>query len=141
MDFDVVCSSAGTGGTLAGIIEASDPSQKILGFPALKGDFLKKDICKFVTKENWELITDYHFGGYAKVTESLVNFINNFKDKTGVPLDPVYTGKLLYGIIDLVQRDYFSPGTKILAIHSGGLQGIEGMNLVLKKKNLPLLKV
>ncbi|SHI96380.1 1-aminocyclopropane-1-carboxylate deaminase [Arenibacter nanhaiticus] len=140
-DFDVICSSAGTGGTLAGIIEASDPSQRILGFPALKGDFLKKDICKFVTKENWQLITDYHFGGYAKVSESLVNFINNFKDKTGVPLDPVYTGKLLYGIIDLVQRDYFSPGTKILAIHSGGLQGIQGMNLVLKKKNLPLLKV
>ncbi len=139
--FNVICSSVGTGGTLAGIINSSLRNQRIIGFPSLKGDFLRKDICNFTTKENWEINTDYHFGGYAKVSETLIDFINYFKEKTHIPTDPVYTGKLLYGILDLVKNDYFKPGTKILAIHSGGLQGIAGMNLVLKKKNLPLIKV
>lgn len=140
-DFNVLCSSVGTGGTLAGIINSSLHYQRIIGFPSLKGDFLKKDIRNFTAKENWEINTDYHFGGYAKVSEALIGFINYFKDKTNIPTDPIYTGKLLYGILDLVKNDYFKPGTKILAIHSGGLQGIAGMNLVLKKKNLPLIKV
>jgi len=140
-DFNVLCSSVGTGGTLAGIINSSLHYQRIIGFPSLKGDFLKKDIRNFTAKENWEINTNYHFGGYAKVSEALIGFINYFKDKTNIPTDPIYTGKLLYGILDLVKNDYFKPGTKILAIHSGGLQGITGMNLVLKKKNLPLIKV
>ncbi|WP_111624892.1 1-aminocyclopropane-1-carboxylate deaminase/D-cysteine desulfhydrase [Arenibacter echinorum] len=140
-DFDVLCSSVGTGGTLAGIINSSLHYQSVIGFPSLKGDFLKKDIRNFTAKENWEINTDYHFGGYAKVSEALIEFINYFKEKTNIPTDPVYTGKLLYGILDLVKNDYFKPGTKILAIHSGGLQGIAGMNLILKKKNLPLIKV
>lgn len=139
--FNVICSSVGTGGTLAGIINSSLPNQRIIGFPSLKGDFLRKDICNFTTKENWEINTDYHFGGYAKVSDTLINFVNCFKEKTHIPTDPIYTGKLLYGILDLVKIDYFKPGTNILAIHSGGLQGITGMNLVLKKKNLPLINV
>ena len=138
-DFDVVSCAVGTGGTIAGIIDSSHVSQYILGFPALKGDFLKKDICKFARKRNWGLQTDYHFGGYAKVDSKLINFINDFNRGTGIPLDPVYTGKLLFGILDLVRKDHFSPMTRILAVHTGGLQGITGMNLILKKKNLPLL--
>jgi len=138
-DFDIICCAVGTGGTIAGIIDSSHASRYILGFPALKGDFLKKDICRFVGKRNWELLTDYHFGGYAKVDSELINFINDFKQKTGIPLDPIYTGKLLFGILDLVGKDRFPPMTRILAIHTGGLQGIAGMNLILKKKNLPLL--
>ena len=130
-DFDVVSCAVGTGGTIAGIIDSSHASQYILGFPALKGDFLKKDICKFVRKRNWELQTDYHFGGYAKVDSKLINFINDFNRGTGIPLDPVYTGKLLFGILDLVRKDHFSPMTRILAVHTGGLQGITGMNLIL----------
>ncbi len=140
-DFNVICSSVGTGGTIAGIINAAQENQKVIGFPSLKGDFLKKDICNFVTKENWELNLDYHFGGYAKVSKELIAFINDFKEMTGIPTDPIYTGKLLFGILDLVKQDYFDAGIKILAVHTGGLQGVEGMNLVLKKKNLPLIKV
>lgn len=140
-DFNVICSSVGTGGTIAGIINASQENQQVIGFPSLKGDFLKKDICNFVAKENWELNLNYHFGGYAKVSKELIDFINHFKEMTNIPTDPIYTGKLLYGILDLVKQDYFAPGTKILAVHTGGLQGVEGMNLVLKKKNLPLIKV
>ena len=79
VEFDFVCCAVGTGGTISGIINSSKGGQQILGFPALKGDFLTKDICKFVTKSNWELVTDYHFGGYAKVTEELVLFIKNTK--------------------------------------------------------------
>ncbi|WP_194765946.1 1-aminocyclopropane-1-carboxylate deaminase/D-cysteine desulfhydrase [Tamlana sp. I1] len=136
-DFNFVCSAVGTGGTISGLINASKPHQKVLGFPALKGDFLKLDISKFATQSNWELISDYHFGGYAKINEELVTFINQFKSDFNIPLDPVYTGKMLFGIFDLIEKGYFPKGSKILAIHTGGLQGIEGMNAILKKKNLP----
>lgn len=140
-EFDFVCSCVGTGGTVAGLINSARPHQTILGFPALKGDFLKQDILKFAHNKNWELIPDYHFGGYAKVDENLIDFINTFKKVTQIPLDPIYTGKMLFGIMDKVKHGFFKPGTRILAIHSGGLQGIKGMNLVLKKKNLPLLDI
>jgi len=139
--FDMVCCSVGTGGTLAGLINSKNDDQQVLGFPALKGDFLKKDIRNFVQNEDWDLVTDYHFGGYAKVTPELVQFINEFKECTGVPLDPIYTGKMVFGILDLAKKDHFMPGTKILAIHTGGLQGIAGMNKKLKKKNLPSINV
>ncbi len=135
--YNVICSSVGTGGTISGIINSTNKHQKTIGFPALKGDFLQHEIKKYVlTNKNWSLNTDYHFGGYAKVSENLINFINKFKKETGIPLDPVYTGKLLFGIVDLVKNDYFESGTNILAIHTGGLQGIDGMNVYLKKKNL-----
>ncbi|MRX62559.1 pyridoxal-phosphate dependent enzyme [Maribacter luteus] len=137
--FDIICGCVGTGGTIAGMINATGNHQKVLGFPALKGDFLKESIRKFTAKENWELQTTYHFGGYAKVTSEYINFINEFKRCTQIPLDPVYTGKMMYGLMDMVKNDRFLPGTRILAIHTGGLQGIKGMNVTLKKKNLPLI--
>lgn len=138
-EFDFICCSVGTGGTISGLINSSLPHQKILGFPALKGGFLQEEIAKFATKNNWELINDYHFGGYAKINQELISFINRFKSKYGIPLDPIYTGKMLFGIFDLMAKGYFPAGSKILAIHTGGLQGIEGMNLVLKQKKLPLI--
>ncbi len=139
--FDVICAPVGTGGTLAGIINASHPKQRILGFPSLKGDFLKEDIRKFARNSNWELQTDYHFGGYAKVSEELVLFLNDFKRETQIQLDPIYTGKMVFGIVDLIKRDYFKPNTDILAIHTGGVQGIAGMNTVLKRKNRSLIDI
>lgn len=138
--FDYVCCAVGTGGTISGLINCSKPSQKVLGFPALKGDFLQEDISKFATKTNWELITDYHFGGYAKINTELISFINRFKNDYGIPLDPIYTCKMLFGIFDLIEKGFFSKGSKILAIHTGGLQGINGMNAILKKKKLPIIK-
>lgn len=136
--YDVICSSIGTGGTISGIINSIKNRQKVIGFPALKGDFLQDEIEKYVYRnDNWTVNTDYNFGGYAKVSEELIIFINKFKKETEIPLDPVYTGKMIFGIVDLIQKDYFKKGTKILAIHTGGLQGIEGMNTVLKRKNLP----
>lgn len=137
--FDYVCCSVGTGGTISGLINSAGMHQKIIGFPALKGDFLKEDISKFATTNNWELNLDYHFGGYGKINEDLISFINQFKKENNVPLDPIYTSKMMYGIFDLVKKGYFKSHSKILAIHTGGLQGISGMNSVLRKKNLPII--
>ncbi|NNF18942.1 MAG: 1-aminocyclopropane-1-carboxylate deaminase/D-cysteine desulfhydrase [Flavobacteriaceae bacterium] len=137
--YGYICSSVGTGGTLAGLINASFKHQKVIGFPALKGSFLNKDICNFARNPNWCLEENYHFGGYAKVNKELIHFINDFREKTGIPLDPVYTGKMMYGILDKVSKGDFPKGSKILAIHTGGLQGIAGMNEKLMKKNLPTL--
>lgn len=137
--YDFICCPVGTGGTISGLINASWPHQKILGFPALKGDFLNEEIAKFATRSNWELISDYHFGGYGKVTDELVAFINQFKQSYDVPLDPIYTGKMLYGIFNLLDQGYFPKHSKILVVHTGGLQGIAGMNARLKQQNRPLL--
>lgn len=137
--FDFICCAVGTGGTISGLINSALPHQKVLGFPALKGDFLTEEIRKFATAENWELILDYHFGGYGKVSPELIHFINDFYLKTKIPLDPVYTGKLVFGVMDLIRKKYFPEGSKILMIHTGGMQGIEGMNLRLQNKQSPLL--
>ena len=138
--YDYICVCVGTGGTISGIINNSFCHQKILGFPALKGDFLQKDICKFATNNNWELITDYHFGGYGKVSNELIQFMNQFYAETKISLDPIYTGKLVFGVIDLINKNYFPDDSKILLIHTGGLQGIAGMNMKLKNKNLPTIQ-
>ncbi|MCK0107683.1 pyridoxal-phosphate dependent enzyme [Flavobacteriaceae bacterium S0825] len=137
--FDYICCAVGTGGTISGLINVSKSHQKILGFPALKGDFLSTNISKFVTKNNWELITDYHFGGYAKVNKELIDFINQFNQEYNIPLDPVYTGKLMFGVIKMIEANYFKKNSKILVIHTGGLQGISGMNKRLIDKELPLI--
>ncbi|TJY31836.1 1-aminocyclopropane-1-carboxylate deaminase/D-cysteine desulfhydrase [Pontimicrobium aquaticum] len=137
--FDYICCAVGTGGTISGLINASKPHQKILGFPALKGDFLSSNISKFVTKNNWELLTKYHFGGYAKVNKELIDFINQFKLSYNIPLDPIYTGKLMYGVIKMIEASYFEKNAKILVIHTGGLQGVSGMNKRLIDKDLPLI--
>jgi len=137
--FDVICCAVGTGGTISGLINASLPTQKIIGFPALKGGFLNQDIRKFATQSNWELWEAYHFGGYARVDSKLISFMNDFKSIYNIPLDPVYTAKMMYGIFDAIQSGELSKNIKVLAIHTGGLQGIEGMNLRLKQKKLDVI--
>lgn len=138
--FDFVCCAVGTGGTIAGLINSSAEGQQILGFPALKGDFLSEEIKRYTYRMNWQQITDYHFGGYARLKPELVNFINDFKEEYKIQLDPVYTGKLMFGIFDLLEKSFFPENSRILAVHTGGLQGIAGMNQVLRKKKLPLIK-
>jgi len=134
--FDYICCAVGTGGTLAGLSNSAKEHQQVLGFSSLKGTFETEAISKYSNKNNWKIISDYHFGGYGKVTPELIHFINRFYDENKVPLDPVYTGKLLFGIEDLAKNGYFRKGARILAIHTGGLQGISGMNQKLKHKNL-----
>lgn len=140
-EFDFICCSVGTGGTISGIVNASfEMNQKIIGFSALKGGFLSDVICKFVTKSNWAINDEYHFGGYGKVTDELVSFLNAFYDETKIPLDPIYTGKMVYGVLDLVKNGFFKPNSKILLIHTGGLQGIKGVNNIRSKKNKEIVK-
>ena len=140
-DFDYICCAMGTSGTISGIIKSAKTNQTILGFPSLKGTFFDKEIHKFAPNcSNWKIINDYNFEGYGKVTPELVDFLNKFYSKHKIPLDPIYTGKMVFGVIDLIKKNYFPKNSKILVIHTGGLQGIEGMNLKLKAKNLPQIE-
>ncbi|PVY39318.1 1-aminocyclopropane-1-carboxylate deaminase/D-cysteine desulfhydrase [Pontibacter virosus] len=133
IDYDYICCASGTGGTLAGIIAGLGGEKQVLGFPALKGgEFLREEIEQLVDRyngqhyHNWQLITDYHFGGYAKVKLELLDFIRSFQQEHSLPLEPVYTGKMFYGLVDLIQKGYFPRGSRIVAVHTGGLQGNAG---------------
>ena len=126
---DYICCTVGTGGTIAGIINTSTNKQTVIGFPAIKGiDSLEKDIENWTNKSNYNFINTYFGNGYAKVSEELVIFIKEFNAIHNIPLDAIYTGKMMLGILDLVAKDYFPKRTSILAIHTGGLQGNKGMN-------------
>lgn len=133
---DFVCCACGTATTAAGIALTLEESQKLLCFPVLKnGRFLQEEMNNMIQESRLrplsnmdvEFINDYHFGGYAKLKPSLLTFISKFEKENNILLDPVYTGKMMFGIFDLIQAGYFSKGTSILAIHTGGLQGWEGM--------------
>lgn len=135
-EFNYIACAVGTAGTISGIVKSSENQQIILGFPALKDSgFLSDEINRFTNRSNFKLIKDYHFGGYAKVNNELLEFINDFKRQFGVTLDAVYTGKMMFGIFQLIQNGFFPKGTKILAVHTGGIQGNEGMNRKLKHAN------
>lgn len=134
-DYDFITTAVGTGGTIAGLINSALPHQKVLGFPALCGKFLEEEIKKWIHgSDHWQLIHDYNLGGYAKVNESFIRFLNDFFRQTRIPLDPVYTGKMIYGVTCLIEKGFFPENSKILAIHTGGLQGIYGMNQQLSRK-------
>lgn len=139
--FDVICCAVGTGGTISGIINSTLETQKVLGFPALKENFLENEIRKYTTQSNWSLQRDYNFGGYGKINSALIDFINNFQKKYHIPLDSVYTGKMFFGIFDLIQKSAFPQNSRILAVHTGGLQGNAGMNKLLLKKGLPQIDI
>lgn len=125
IEFDYLCLPVGTGGTIAGLIRAL-PHKKIVGFSSLKGgSFLEEEVMQWLTtpSHNWQVITDYHFGGYGKATQQLSNFIINFEKQCNVPLDRVYTGKMMYGVKDLFAKNFFDSGSRVLILHTGGLQG------------------
>lgn len=139
-DFDYLCSAIGTGGTVSGIAKFAKPHQKVLGFKAVKDESLESRISKLSGKQNFTLF-DASDGGFGKIIDENVRFINEFYQKFGVVLEPVYTGKMLRKIFELIEENYFPENSKILAFHTGGLQGIEGANEMLKKKNRNLINV
>ena len=139
-DFDYLCSAIGTGGTVSGIAKFAKPHQKVLGFKAVKDESLENRISKLSRKQNFTLF-DASDGGFGKIIDENVRFINEFYQKFGIVLEPVYTGKMLRKIFELIEENYFPENSKILAFHTGGLQGIEGANEMLKKKNRNLIKV
>jgi len=126
---DYICCAVGTGGTIAGIINASNDKQTVIGFPAIKGfEQLEKDVNNWTNATNYKFINSYVGNGYAKINKDLVDFINDFYLVHNIPLDAIYTGKMMMGILDLVAKDFFPKGSSILAIHTGGLQGNKGMS-------------
>ena len=131
---DYFCVSSGTGGTAAGLVVGLAGICILKVFPALKGDFIKDEINSLIWEsverkyENWQLVTDYHFGGYTKWNQELIDFINAFYDKFRLQLDPIYTGKLFFGIWNEIEKGNFKDGSTIVVIHTGGLQGILGFN-------------
>ena len=141
LEADYICCAVGTGATLAGIAEAAAPHQKVLGYAALDHDSLHQEVARFTKKTNYTIISDYTFGGYAKISPRLVEQMNSWLKRTEVLFDPVYTAKMMFGILDGVKRGAIPKGSVILAIHTGGLQGIEGMNSRLEKKNAPLIQI
>jgi 1-aminocyclopropane-1-carboxylate deaminase len=125
--FDYLCVATGTGGTLAGIIEGLAGKKKVIGFSVLKnGDFLNEEVRRLAHSgnqySNWTIQTDFHFGGYAKQTPELIQFILKMKQQHRLPLDPIYTGKMVAGVFDLMKKSYFARGSTILLIHTGGLR-------------------
>lgn len=138
--FTHITCAVGTGGTISGLINSSTEKQQIIGFSSLKGAFLSEVIRNFVSKTNWSINDNYHFGGYGKVTDELIQFLNSFYSETTIPLDPVYTGKMVFGVLDLIEKGYFPENSKILMIHTGGLQGIKGMNFALQSKNKEIIQ-
>ena len=126
---DYICCAVGTGGTIAGIIIASNDKQTVIGFPAIKGfEQLMKDVNNWTNATNYKFINDYVGNGYAKINNELVDFIDEFNALHNVPLDAIYTGKMMMGVLDLVAKNFFPKGSSILAIHTGGLQGNRGIS-------------
>ena len=129
--YDHIFCAAGTGTTAAGIIKSIEDKKvysQVHVIPVLKaGSFLRPEIEKY-TGQTFEMHLDYSFGGYAKPAPELLIFIQNFCKSTGILIEPVYTGKMFFALFDLIKKDSFSPGSKILAIHTGGLTGILGMS-------------
>ena len=122
---DYICLSCGTGGTLAGVIQGLAGRAFALGFSALKGDFHKVEVQQLLGAngfDNWAVATEYHFGGYAKTPPELLEFLVEMK-KYDLPLEPIYTGKVMWGVLDRARQGYFSAGSRICVVHTGGMQG------------------
>ncbi|WP_201987055.1 1-aminocyclopropane-1-carboxylate deaminase/D-cysteine desulfhydrase [Hymenobacter rubidus] len=131
--FDALAVAVGTGGTLAGLLTGLAGQQHAVGVAALKnGSFLRAEVDALTQAAtgqayaNYSVQTDYHFGGYANYSTELMVFIRQFRERHGILLDPIYTGKLLFGVLDLIRQGYFKQGSTVVAIHTGGLQAWAG---------------
>ena len=129
-DYDQIWLACGTGATLAGIVRATDPDTLVRGIAVLKGaDFLYGDIRQYLPPHynHWKLEMDHHCGGYGKTSPQLLQFIESFEAETGIPLDHVYTGKMMLALKQHIEAGNLEKGSRILAMHTGGLQGKRGL--------------
>jgi 1-aminocyclopropane-1-carboxylate deaminase len=140
MDFNYICCPCGTGGTITGLLNGLKGERKALGFSALKGDgYIEEEMgllaesSKIPLYDNYKIFYDYHFGGYGKINSELLRFMDDFENSSSIPLDPVYTAKMFYGIFDLMKNNYFPEHSVIVALHTGGLQGLEGKKAEIAK--------
>lgn len=135
IDYQVLVTACGTGSTLAGLIGAAPKDKKLIGVAVLKGlremEVSVADTAKSLGGGNgcdWTINHNYHHGGYAKVSEQLKTFILSFEKRHKIPLEPIYTGKLMYAVFDMIAKSEFNAGQHIIAVHSGGLQGRRGFD-------------
>ncbi len=131
---DYILLPCGTGGTMAGLLVGLKGRSQVLGIAALKGNFLKRNIQELLKEagkkdyKNWQINNTFHCGGYAAFNETLIHFIRRFQNTFKIPLDPIYTGKLFFGLMELLRQGFFEKGSRILVLHTGGLQGVVGFN-------------
>lgn len=137
--YNYVAVAVGTGGTLAGMLRKGNPDQQFMGFSALASTHQIQAISSFTDRSNFRLFPDSVFGGYGRIDERLVNFMNDFHARTGIKLDPVYTGKMMYRLVDMARNGFFPENSRTLVVHTGGIQGIAGMNEKLSRMGLPLI--
>ncbi|MBD3669806.1 MAG: 1-aminocyclopropane-1-carboxylate deaminase/D-cysteine desulfhydrase [Gammaproteobacteria bacterium] len=134
--FDYIATACGTGGTAAGLIRSAPEATRILAFAVLKGaEFLHRELERLAAgaKTNWRLLLDYHGGGYARLSADLVRFMDRFEARHGFMLDPVYTAKMMYGLYQEVAQERFDAGSRILALHTGGLAGRASMQAAMAR--------
>lgn len=132
-DFDIIALPVGTGGTFSGVLAGVNSRQHVVGVSSLKGVFMENEVRRLLTRyqinnPNYQLETGFHFGGYGKTTGQLIDFINWFKEEFSISLDPIYTGKCFFAVWDMINNDKFEKNIKIVLLHTGGLQGILGIN-------------
>ncbi|MCH7401309.1 1-aminocyclopropane-1-carboxylate deaminase/D-cysteine desulfhydrase [Belliella kenyensis] len=133
-DFTHICTAIGTGGTFAGLAKSIKENQTLLGYSSLKGEFIHQEIKDLLENHNIlplgnaRVIEDYHFGGYGKIKPELLDFVRWFYKEFNIPIEPIYTAKMIFGILDQLQKSEFPKGSKILILHTGGLQGLAGFN-------------
>ena len=128
--YDIICCSIGSGCTAVGIIKSLKFDQSFLGFSSFKNNFqIKNIISEKVKTMNWEINSEYNFGGFGQVNDELKKFIKDFKNTYAIMLDPIYTSKLFFGLFDMISKNKFPKDSRILALHTGGLQGIQGVNI------------
>ena len=139
-EFDYICTAVGTGGTISGLSKFAEEHQKILGFKVVDDPTLEERIQGLSGRKNFTLF-DAHDGRYGKIIDENIQFINDFYERYDVPLDPIYTGKMMRNLMKLINEGYFPEGSRILAFHTGGLQGILGANEWLKKTKKELIKI
>lgn len=132
IDFDIICCACGTGATFSGITLSLKEHQHAIGFQVLKGEkYIQHEVENWLTnfksdQKNWEINEAYHFGGYAKLKPNLLEFMLEFEKENSIPLDYIYTGKMMFGIFDLIKKGKFKKGQTIIAVHTGGVQGNKG---------------
>jgi 1-aminocyclopropane-1-carboxylate deaminase len=141
-DHNIIMVSAGTGSTATGILQNLNSNKDLWVFSSLKSDYLKNEILKKTDSNKHaqlKFISTYHYGGYGKTPHELISFINDFKTQTGIPLDPIYNGKLISGYFDMIERNMVNNNHSYLWIHTGGLQGVAAYNYMADKKKWPKL--
>jgi len=132
-DFDYLCTAVGTGGTIAGISKFAEENQNVIGIKVVKDDSLENIVKQWSGRSNFELM-DADENRYGKISDENIRFINWFYQQYQIPLDPIYTGKMIQKVFDLAEKGFFLKDSKVLVFHTGGLQGIIGANQFLKSK-------